>query len=197
MRVLVAGEESGIIREAFKAKGHDAWSCDFKPSRIPGNHCQCDVRDILYNGDWDMLIGHPDCYFLCNSGVRWLHTEEGRWEKMQEAVKFFHQLWFAPIKKKCLENPIPHKYGLGKTYTQIIQPWQFGYKEMKATCLWLDNLDELKPTNIVGPPPKDKIERRKWAKVHRASPGPNRSRDRSVTNSGIANAMAEQWGAVE
>lgn len=134
------------------------------------------------------------CRYLCNSGVRWFHTEFGRWEKMMLAVKFFNKLKNAPIKRICLENPIPHKYGIGKTYTQIIHPWQHGHKEMKPTCLWLKNLEEIKETNNVGPPPKDKKERVKWQIVHRASPGPNRWIERSIIKLGIANAMADQWG---
>ena len=113
---------------------------------------------------------------------------------MRDAVKFFYALWYAPIEKICLENPKPHRYGLGDSYSQIIQPWQFGYKEMKGTCLWLKNLDLLIPTNIVGPPPKDREERKHWAKCHRASPGPDRWMERSITNPGVASAMAEQWG---
>lgn len=193
MKILIACEESGIVREEFAKRGHDAWSCDLKPTRITGQHIQGNVLDFLNEG-WDMMIGHPDCTYLCNSGVRWLHTEKGRWEKMQRAVQFFYALWFSRIPKICLENPIPHKYGLGKTYHQIVQPYNFGYREMKATCFWLKKLKPLIHTNEVGPPPADIVERRKWAKVHQASPGPGRSAFRAETNKGIAEAMADQWG---
>ncbi len=186
MKVLIACEFSGIVREAFKARGHDAWSCDLLDTEIPGNHYKCDVRDILYEA-WDLLIGHPPCTYTCNSGVRWLDEQPGRWCKMVNALTFWNELWTAPILKKCLENPIPHKYAREKmdNYSQIIQPWQFGHGETKATCLWLSNLPKLEPTNIV--------DGRK-GRVHKEPPGPDRWKNRSRTLRGIANAMAEQWG---
>ena len=184
MRILVACEYSGIVRDSFKNKGHDAWSCDILPTDSPGNHIQGDVSEILNDG-WDLMIGHPPCTYLCNSGVRWLKTEKGRTQKMEDAVRFFNLLWDADIPKICLENPIPHKYGIGKTYTQIIQPWQHGHGETKATCLWLKNLPELKPSNIV--------EGRK-NRVHKLPPSKDRWKLRSTTYTGIGEAMAEQWG---
>lgn len=205
--VLVAGEFSGAIRDALRARGHRAISCDLRPSQSPGPHFQGDVRLILSHL-WRCVIAHPECTFHTNASVRWFTTipkrprpdvfyGEARWEKWREAVDFFRlfqQLNHVP--KVAIENPIMHKYSrlvVGRC-TQIIQPWQFGHEEMKATCFWLKGLPLLQPTKIVGPPPKDPIERRKWAKVHRASPGPGRSMERSRTLPGIAAAIAEQWG---
>jgi hypothetical protein len=144
------------------------------------------------------MIAHPPCTYLCNSGVRWLDTEPGRRDKMRDGVNFFVQLQHSQIPRKAIENPIPHKYAkqwIGM-YSQLIHPWQFGHKEMKSTCLWLTGLPLLVPTDIVGPPPTDPIVRRSWAKVHRTSPGPNRGKERGRTYSGIANAMAHQWGSL-
>jgi len=195
MRVLVACEFSGVVRDAFRARGHDAYSCDLIDSES-NYHITGSVYGLV-DGAWDLMIAHPPCTYLCNSGVRWLHEIPGRWRDMQEGAIFFHDLWktrTAHIPKICVENPIPHKHALLDPYTQIIHPWQFGHKEMKATCLWLKGLPELEPTDVVGPPPKDKEERKKWQKVHRASPGPDRWKERSITKTGIAQAMAEQWG---
>ena len=188
MRILIACEESGTVREAFAKLGHDAWSCDILPSRIPGQHYQGDALDIIQE-DWDMLIAHPPCTRLANSGVRWL-AERNLWGEMQEGAFFFAKmLGLNPrIKYRAVENPIPHKYALeiiGRKYDQIIQPWQFGHGETKATCLWLDNLPKLQPTDIV-----DGREQR----LHRLPPGPERAKERSKTFQGIADAMASQWG---
>lgn len=199
-KVLIACEYSGIVREAFAARGHDAWSCDLLPTEIPGNHFQDSIWHVLSNPLtmwWDLIIAHPPCTYLCNSGVRWLHSEPGRWDKMKEGAYFFKALLNAHCDKIAVENPVIHKYAkeiIGQEFTQSIQPWQFGHKEMKRTCLWLKGLPPLQPTNVVGPPPKDAKEKAKWAIVHRASPGPDRWKDRSRTLSGIAEAMASQWG---
>ena len=138
MKVLVACEFSGIVRDAFIAKGHDAMSCDILPTESPGPHHRGDVLDIIYDG-WDLMIAHPPCTYLTNSGVRWLHTQPGRWDQLRLAGEFFNRLLDAPINKICIENPIPHKYAIecmnGRRYTQLIQPWQFGHGETKATCL--------------------------------------------------------------
>ena len=186
MRVLIGCEESGTVREAFKRMGHDAWSCDILPTRIPGQHYQCDIREVLDYG-WDLGIFFPPCTRLANSGVRWLH-ERNLWAEMREAVEFFCMLHDADIEKIAIENLIPHRYAvelIGRKYNQIIQPWQFGHGEQKATCLWLKNLQELEPTNIV-----DGREQIVW----KMPPGPNRARDRSKTYDGIADAFAAQWG---
>jgi len=187
MRVLVACEFSATVREAFASRGHDAWSCDLLPSDRGGKHLQGDVLRIL-NDDWDLMIGHPPCTYLCNSGVRWLHTELGRWDKMRKAAEFFLALFRAPIPRICVENPIMHGYGttiIGARATQIIQPWMFGHGETKATGLWLRGLPPLTPTRRV---------KGRQQKVHLASPGPNRWKVRSVTFKGIARAMSQQWG---
>ena len=203
MRVLVACEFSGVVRNAFARLGHDAWSCDLMPSERPGNHYQGDVRDILDHG-WDLMIGHPECTYLANSGAKHLYAgmkkkngrNADRWDKMEAGAAFFRLLLNANIPRKAIENPIIHGHArnlIGHGCNQIIQPWQFGHQEMKATCLWLQNVPPLLPTHIVGPPPKDPEERKKWAKVHRMPPGPNRQKNRSRTYEGIAEAMATQW----
>jgi hypothetical protein len=189
MRVLVACEESGTVRDAFRKKGHEAYSCDLLPSEIPSPyHIQDDVLKHL-DENWDMMIAHPPCTFLCNSGVSWLHRDDSRWDKLKDGWQFFLNLLNAPVPRICVENPIPHKYArehIGK-YTQIIQPWQFGHGETKATCLWLKNLPKLEPTNIVGG---------REQRLHRLPPSKDRSRLRSKTFQGIADAMSKQWGNI-
>ena len=187
MKVLIACEFSGVVRNAFAINGHDAISCDILPTELKGNHHQGDVLDILNEKQeqWDLMIAHPPCTYLCNSGVRWLHEISGRWDELNKAKEFFNVFLNSNIKKIAIENPIPHKYAELPKYTQIIQPWMFGHGESKATCLWLKNLPELKPTSIVsGRKPK----------VHYEAPGSNRQKNRSRTCAGIAAAMAEQWG---
>lgn len=202
MRVLVACEFSGIVRDAFLARGHDAWSCDFLPSEssILDRHFACEVLGaIRYTRprSWDLMIAHPPCTYLTNSGVRWLYKngkgterDEDRWLKMQQAATFFTALADADIPRICIENPIMHSYArelVGMRATQTIQPWMFGHAETKATCLWLKNLPKLMPTNIVeGRTPR----------VHHESPGPDRWKNRSRTLPGIAEAMAEQYGSL-
>lgn len=193
MRVLVACEFSGIVRDAFAARGHDAWSCDLLPSERNGQHLLGDVWPHLNFQSWDLLIAHPPCTYLCNSGVCWLYGGKGkvrdpeRWQAMEQGRDFFCKLWTAPIHRIAIENPIPHKYGRLPAYTQIIQPWQHGHGETKATCLWLKNLPPLQPSNIVdGRKPRSHFE----------SPGPDRWKERSRTLTGIAAAMAEQWGSL-
>jgi hypothetical protein len=187
MKILVACEFSGIVRDAFRAKGHDAWSCDLLPTELdPTYHYQCDVLEILNNG-WDMMIAHPECTYLTNSGVRWLFSDPTRWEKLDKAAEFFKKMLNANIPKIAVENPIQHKYArerIGVEYTQIIQPWMFGHGETKATCLWLKNLPKLQPTNIV--------EGRE-GRIHKLAPSPDRWKERSRTFQGIANAMADQF----
>lgn len=194
MKVLIACEFSGVVREAFAEMGHDAWSCDLLESEKPGKHIVSDVRDVL-SDSWDLLIAHPPCTRLANSGVRWLHvppsgrTVDEMWAEMEVAVAFFVVLLNARIPRRAIENPIPHKYAMnliGRRYDQIIQPYQFGHGETKSTCLWLENLPKLQPTEIV--------EGRK-ARVHRLPPSANRWKERSRTVAGIAAAMAQQWGS--
>ena len=195
----MACEFSGIVRDAFAARGHDAWSCDLLPSERPGNHLQCDVLTIL-DREWDLLIAHPPCTYLCNSGVRWLtpkgSIDKQRQMKMMNAADLFgclyHAACFKQIPHIAIENPVMHGYARDylqsvwkvPTFTQSIQPWQFGHGEVKRTCLWLRGLPPLQPTEIVSG---------RIARVHRASPGPDRWKERSRTLEGVAKAMAEQW----
>lgn len=186
MRVLIACEYSGVVRDQFIALGHEALSCDLLPSDKPGPHYQGDARDLLKDG-WDLLIAHPPCTRLCNSGVRWL-KERNLWEDLFDAARLFKDFLNAPIPRIAVENPVMHKYareiiGRGPDFT--IQPWQFGHGECKRTCFWTKNLPALQPTNIV-----DGREQR----LHRLPPGPDRWKERSKTFEGIASAMAEQWG---
>jgi site-specific DNA-cytosine methylase len=181
VKVLVACEFSGIVREAFKAKGHDAWSCDLLPTERPGNHIRGDVLAILNDG-WDLMIAHPPCTHLCVSGARWF---KGKQAEQEAALDFVRCLLDAPIPKIALENPVSIISSRIRKPDQIIQPWQFGHGETKATCLWLKELPKLHPTNIV---------EGRMARVHQAPPGPDRWKERSRTMQGIANAMATQWG---
>lgn len=206
MNVLVACEYSGTVRDEFIARGHNAISCDILPTDVPGPHYQGDVKDILYSRHWDMIIAHPPCTYLTNSGVRWLasKTPDGglvfndeRWAGMEKGVEFFQMFlnYRNPDTKICVENPIPHKYarvGMGK-YNQIIQPYMFGHKETKATCLWLRGLDPLAPTNDV----KEEtmaLPANERGKMWSLAPSEDRWKLRSKTYQGIAAAMAQQWG---
>jgi hypothetical protein len=184
MKVLIACEFSGVVRRAFRNLGHDAWSCDLLPCEDNSDyHIQGDVLYCLDNG-WDLMIAHPPCTYLCASGARWW---KGREKEQLAAVKFFMALVNAPIPKKCVENPIGILSTVYRKPTQIIQPWQFGHGETKATCLWLIGLPRLKPTNVVAG--RDN-------RVHREAPSKDRWKNRSRTMEGIALAMAEQWGTI-
>ena len=183
MKILIACEYSGTVREAFSKLGHDAWSCDILETEIPGNHLQCDVRKILGDG-WDMMIAHPPCTHLAVSGARWFKYKQ---KEQAEALEFVQLLLNAPIERIALENPISIISSQIRKPDQIIQPWQFGHGETKATCLWLQNLPKLQPTNIV-----EGREQRIW----KMPPGENRWKERSRTFEGIAQAMAHQWGNV-
>ena len=195
MRVLVACEFSGIVREAFRAKGHDAWSCDLLPTEIPGNHIQGDVLEILDDG-WDLMIAHPPCTYLANSGVQHLRKNFDRWGRLKEARWFFLQLLKAPITKRVVENPVPHSYANLPRYTQIINPYEYGHEVQKRTCLWIRGLPLLKPTNIVSKGEQyigndGKPNGSKW---YQLPPSTDRWKHRSHTFKGIAEAMADQWG---
>lgn len=186
MRVLVACEFSGVVRRAFRERGHDAWSCDLLPSE-DGNdhHIVADVRDILkssFLNGCDLMIAFPPCTHLAVSGARWFREKS---QEQLEALEFVLTLMLAPIPKIAIENPVSIISTRIRKPDQIIQPWQFGHGETKATCLWLKNLPKLVPTNIV--------EGRE-GRIHKMAPGPNRAKDRSRTYEGIARAMAEQWG---
>ena len=181
MKILIACEFSGIVREAFRIRGHDAWSCDLLPTEIPGNHIRDDVLRHLDNG-WDMMIAHPPCTRLAVSGARWFAQYR---HEQEEAVEFFMQLANADIPRKVIENPVSVMSTRWRKPDQIIQPWQFGHPETKATCLWLHNLPLLLPTDIVSG---------RYPRVHFESPGPERWKNRSRTLPRIAAAMAMQWG---
>ena len=193
LRVFVACEFSGTVRDAFLRAGHYAISADLEPSETAyGEHIQGDALEVLQHQEFDLLIAHPPCQYLANSGVRWLYQGgeryEPRWEALASAAEFFRSFLEAPVPRICIENPIMHGHGrklIGATPTQIIQPWQFGHGETKATGLYLRGLPLLQATNIV-----DGRE----ARVHRMAPGPNRTRERSRFYKGIADAMATQWG---
>lgn len=183
MKVLIACEFSGIVRDAFRAQGHDAWSCDLLPTERPGAHIQGDVRDVL-TMHWDLMIAFPPCTHLSVSGARWFKDKK---LEQQEAIDFFMKLANAKVHRIAIENPIGIMSTVWRKPDQIIQPWQFGHGEIKATCLWLKNLPTLQPSNIV---------EGRTARVHREPPGPDRWKNRSRTMQGIAEAMADQWGAV-
>tara|TARA_R110002124_G_C8684242_1_gene492416 strand:+ start:49 stop:648 length:600 start_codon:yes stop_codon:yes gene_type:complete len=194
LKVLVACEQSGVVRDAFRNKGCDAYSCDILPNNSEF-HIQDDVLKHLDEG-WDLMIAHPTCTYLCNSGVHWLHKDPSRWDKLAEARGFFNSLLNCGIPKLCVENPIPHKYakdgdnGIGQ-YTQIIQPYQFGEDASKATCLWLKNLPKLIPTNIIK---KKRYANQTPSGQNKLGPSNDRWKLRSRTYEGIAEAMANQWG---
>jgi hypothetical protein len=204
LRVLIGCECSGAVRRAFRARGHDAWSCDLKPAEDGSPfHIQGDLLGHLNDG-WDIGIFHPVCRYLANSGAKHLYAgmkkengpNEQRWRDMREGAEFFKFCLNAPIPRIAVENPVMHGHAakiIGVKPSQIIHPWQYGHKETKATCLWLKGLPKLVPANVVGPPPKDPQERKSWERVFRAPPGPNREADRSRTLEGIAGAMAAQW----
>lgn len=183
MKVLVACEFSGIVREAFKAIGHDAWSCDLLPTEIPGHHIQGDVSLVL-DEEWDLMVAHPPCKHLAVSGARWFKDKQ---KEQAEALEFVRTLLNAPIPRIALENPVSVISTHIRKPDQIIQPWMFGHGETKKTCLWLKNLPPLEPTDIV-----EGREGRVW----KMTPSPDRWKDRSRTLPGIAEAMADQWGSI-
>lgn len=181
MNILIACEFSGVVRDAFIKCGHNAISCDFETSWTVGPHYKGNVLDIL-DRKWDMMIAHPPCTHLAVSGARWFQYKQ---KEQLEAINFFMDLINAPIDKICVENPVSIISTKYRRPDQIIQPWQFGHGETKATCLWLKNLPLLKPTNIVSG---------REHRIHNMPPSANRAKLRSVTYKGIAEAMAKQWG---
>jgi len=197
VRIIIACEESQVVCNEFRKRGHEAYSCDI--INCSGGHPEWHIKDDVLNhldDGWDMMIAHPVCKYLANSGVKHLHIDIKRWPKLFEAAIFFNKLKNANIKKKCIENPIPHKYAvqlIGGKYDQLVQPWQFGHLESKATCFWLEGLGKLKHTNNVREEML-KLPKSEQNRVHYMSPGKDRERLRSVFYSGIARAMADQWG---
>tara|TARA_Y100001949_G_scaffold174250_1_gene181346 strand:+ start:680 stop:1294 length:615 start_codon:yes stop_codon:yes gene_type:complete len=203
MKILVACEYSGRVRDAFTAKGHDVTSCDFLPTERPGKHYEGDVYDILYQDDWEMMIAHPDCTYLCSSGLHWNNKIEGRAEKTEEALEFITDLWTCGIPKICLENPV----GCINTRLkfmprpQYIQPYNFGEDASKKTGLWLKGLRPLRATKQIEGRKVKKNGRiyRRWSNQtdsgqSNLGPSKTRGKDRSLTYQGIADAMAKQWG---
>ena len=214
LRILVACEFSGVVRRAFAALGHDAWSCDLLPAEDGSpNHFQCDVRTLDLS-KYDLLGGHPPCTFLTNAGVRHLHSVPSRngvlpkihgparFKAMQEAADFFAFLYHANVPSVYIENPVMHGYARDylasawkvPSYNQLIQPWMFGHGETKATCLWLRNLPLLQPTHRRDDLFCAQEPTAREARIHKMSPSADRSKLRSITFEGIAKAMAAQWG---
>jgi len=203
MKILIACEYSGRVRDAFTAKGHDVTSCDFLPTERPGKHYEGNVYDILYQDDWEMMIAHPDCTYLCSSGLHWNNKIEGRAEKTEKALEFITDLWTCGIPKICLENPV----GCINTRLkfmprpQYIQPYNFGEDASKKTGLWLKGLRPLRATKQIEGRKVKKNGRiyRRWSNQtdsgqSNLGPSKTRGKDRSLTYQGIADAMAKQWG---
>ena len=196
MKVLVACEFSGTVRDAFIKKGHDAMSCDILEGEGDGPHYQGDIAEVLFE-DWDLVIAHPPCTYLANSGVSWLHRDDSRWAKLDDAAAFFNMFLDLQVPKLCVENPIMHKYAKdrigGRQQSQVVQPWMFGHKESKATCLWLRGLPKLVPTNDVKKEMMELSDAERQ-RLHWLPPSKDRWRIRSKTYQGVADAMAAQWG---
>jgi hypothetical protein len=198
VKILIACEASGTVRDAFRARGHNAWSCDLKPSETPGQHLTCDVLTVLHRG-WDLMIAHPDCRYLCSSGMHWTTRGLRDPQLTLDAIHFAEQLWGAPIRYICIENPrgaLSTRSRLGKS-TQMIQPYEFGDDASKQTCLWLKNLPPLIGTKYISPRMVDGKPR--WGNQcdsgqNRLGPSPTRSAERAKTYVGIARAMSTQWG---
>ena len=199
MNVLVACEESQEVCTAFYERGHDAWSCDLQePSgELPERHIQDDVIKIATLHNWDLMIAHPPCQYLANSGVKHLFTNCHRWPLMFKGAEFFLKLMNMDIDKICMENPIMHKYAvrlIGRRQDQLIQPWEFGHLENKAHCFWLKGLDPLiNTTNLKWQ--TSQLPKSESDKVHWMAPSEERSKQRSKTYTGIAQRMADQWGS--
>lgn len=187
MKVLVACEFSGRVRDAFARRGHDAWSCDVRPSEAPGNHIQDTILEHkVVNRGWDLMVAHPDCTFLAVSGARWNHAE-WREEAQLAALHFVKALWRFPVPRVAIENPVGRLSSLWRGPTQTVQPWMFGDNESKATCLWLRGLPPL--ISAITEEPAE-VQQSVW----RETPGEERKKNRSRTLHGLADAMAEQWG---
>lgn len=195
MRVLVACEYSGAVRDAFITAGHDAVSCDLLPTETPGPHYQGDVLDIIRD-DWDLMVAHPPCTYLTLAGVRWLYSDPTRWRDMVDGAVFFRTLLEARIPRIAVENPIMHGWArkiIGRGPTQVVQPWWFGHPERKATALWLKGLSPLEPTDNVEADMLA-LPRAEQHRLHYLSPSEDRWKERSKTFPGLAAAMADQWG---
>lgn len=192
MRVLVACEFSGIVRDAFAARRHDAWSCDLLPSERSGQHLQCDAVNAANDSAWDLMVAHPPCTFLSRAGARHRNAP-GRVEKRDEAFEFAMALWNAPIEKVCMENPEGYMRTFFRKPDQVVNPWEFGERARKKTLLWLRNLPPLFASMLVTPPGPSRIGPN-GKRRHFTDSLPSGSKERSRTFQGIANAMADQWG---
>ena len=195
MKVLIACEFSGIVRDAFAKRGHDAYSCDLRDTERPGKHIKADFRSVIQD-TWDFIGYHYECRVMANLGVRWLYEIVGRWTELDEACEIFN-ITLRDTRKGYSENPIQHKHTkqrIDREQNQIIQPYYHGEPYFKATCLWLRELPLLIDSNRLIPPKKGTEEYKKWSMIHREPPGPNREKNRSRTFQGIADAMAKQWG---
>lgn len=202
MKILIACEYSATVREAFHTRGHDAWSCDLLPTDVPGQHYQCDVRDVLAN-DWDLVIAHPPCQHIAVSGARYFKQKQAD-GRQQQGIDFF-MLFTRLSCRWCIENPVGIMSRVYRKPDQIIQPHEFGHPESKKTCLWLNGLPKLTPTSICQPPRYSVGENGRqlprWdnqtaSGQNSLSPSQDRSQIRSKTYQGIAEAMAEQWGGI-
>lgn len=193
MRILIACEFSGTVRDAFREAGHDAMSCDLLPTESPGPHLRGDVRHILDKG-WDLMIAHPPCTYLASSGLHWNRRIPGRQDQTEAALDFVRLLMDAPIPRIAIENPIGCISTRIRTPDQIIQPWQFGEDASKATCLWLKSLPALAPTDVLPGGAKARRANQTASGQNRLAPSADRWKLRSATYPGIARAMAAQWG---
>jgi hypothetical protein len=190
VKILVACEFSGIVRDAFLAKGHDAWSCDLEPTERDGPHIRGDVLSVLGQG-WDLMIAHPPCTRLAVSGARYFTKYQA---EQQESIRFFMEFATAPVSRIAIENPVCIMSTKWRKPDQIIQPWQFGHPESKATCLWLKGLAKLVPTSILAKPACGHWQNQTPSGQNKLGPSPTRASDRARTYQGIAEAMADQWG---
>jgi len=195
MRVLIACEFSGIVRDEFAKRGHEAYSCDLLPSERSGKHIIGKFQSVIQES-WDFIGFHYECRVMANSGVQWLHTTPGRWDELREAADVFN-VTLRDSRLGYSENSIMHCHAkklIDREQDQVVQPWHFGVPRFKATCLWLRNIPRLARTNVLTPPAKGTEEHKRWSAVHRCPPGKDRWKERSRTFAGVAIAMAEQWG---
>ena len=195
MRVLIACEYSGTVRDAFLALGHDAMSCDLLPTESPGPHYQGDVFDIIDQG-WDLMVAHPPCTYLCSSGLHWNTRRPERAQQTEDALAFVLRLMAAPIPRWAIENPVGCLSTRIRKPDQIIQPWQFGHPESKTTCLWTQALAPLTPTNVLPKPASGRWDNMTASGQNKLPPSADRWKIRSKTYKGIAEAIAAQWGGV-
>jgi hypothetical protein len=199
MRVLIACEFSGVVRDAFARCGHDAWSCDLIPSETPGKHIVGDALELL-SQHWDLLIAHPPCTYLCGMGIWWNHKRPERWPLTYAARDFVARFWDNNIERVAIENPIGFLSNNWRKPNQVINPWQFGHEANKPTCLWLRGLPPLVPTEIVGKgefyTKSNGVRMSKWSHITSGTRKEERAKIASRTFPGIAAAMAEQWGNI-